>query len=286
VTTLGPVGRAAGKPAPLPPQVAQALVDGTFDAPAHGCFAATCIDDRRRAGCPDNLFPNVAGGAYGLLLAARAVCPSYDDAVVSAPGFMRALRDGLLPVVVHADEQRDDAHTGCAFNDSMAVVGANLPAVLDDLLAVVDGAEVPRCVDAAALSGRIAQATAVSGGRDRFGEDAAARLAAVWAAGGTVEALAGGHAVAGVDVSWRSGFTLSREALWRGAGVQVFHLDAWSYARTALSLARALPQSQGQRDAGVGQEEAAAQMSASMLLSGLSTVSKMCAPETKLVLRG
>jgi len=288
VTTFGHCGWGAGTPSgmdDLIDDLAQALVDGECDEPANGTFAATCMDDRLRTDGADPLLPNIAGGCFGLLLAARAVYPAYSPETCSARRFMSVLKDDELPVFAHIDQQYHESDmTGCAFNDRMPDIGTTTPQIVDDMMTLIEADSSTRAL-ARDVAGRISLVTSVRDGKDAFGEDAFLRLEAVRDAAGTVEVLSGKHSPLGADISFRSGHTLSRRLLDVDHAVKVFHLDAWSFAPTATQLAWLLPRSAEQNEAGTTDEDIIRQMTMAMLLTGFSALSVLCGPDTLLVIR-
>lgn len=290
VTTFGPLGRGAVPPLgvnDLVGEVAQALIDGECDEAAHGEVAATCMDDRLRASGSDPLLPNIAGGCFGLLLAARAVLPAYDPEILTARGFMGILRESGLPVYAHIDQQfHEGVQTGCAFNDRLPQIGATLPEIVEETLALF-GADAWSRRRAGDLAGRIRAVTAVSPGtgKDPYGEDGFSRLEAVREVHGTTEVLSGTHHPLGADISFHTGRTLSRALLDADRAVKLFHLDAWSFTPTASALAEALPRSTAQASAHIGDDDLVFQMATAMLLAGFSALSVLCSPETLLVIR-
>jgi len=289
ITTFGHCGRGNGAPSgmdDLIEDLAQALVDGECDEPAEGTFAATCMDDRLRTNGTDPLLPNVAGGCFGLLLAARAVHPAYDLETCTARRFMQILKDDGLPVYAHIDQQFPESdQTGCVFNDRMSLIGTIGPQIADDMMTRL-GADPETRMMASGLADRIRLITSLSdAGTDPFGEDGLSRLKAVRDAGGTIEVLRGSHAPLGADISFRYGQTLSRNLLDADHAVKLFHLDAWSFAPTAAKLVRILPRSAEQADSHTSEEDLIAQMTMAMLLTGFSAMSVICSPETLLVIR-
>jgi len=265
--------------------LAQALVDGECDEPADGTFAATCMDDRLRTDGTDPLLPNIAGGCFGLLLAARAVYPAYSAETCSARRFMQILKDDELPVFAHIDQQfNEPAATGCAFNDRMPDIGTTAPQIIDDVMTLFN-ADSQAWALARDVADRIRLVTSVCDGKDLFGEDASSRLEAVRGAEGTIEVLSGSHCPLGADISFRSGQTLSRTLLDVDHAVKLFHLDAWSFTPTATQLAWLLPRSAEQERAGTTDADLIQQMTMAMLLTGFSALSVLCGPDTLLVIR-
>jgi hypothetical protein len=97
------------------------------------------------------------------------------------------------------------------------------------------------------------------------------------------EVLVGTHRALGADISFQQDRTISRQALLREHGAQIFHLDAWSLVPTAQDLARALPHSQAQRD--MSENDMVQQMSLAMYLAGISAMSALCRPDSTLIIR-
>jgi len=290
ITTFGHCGRGGGAPSgmdDLIEELAQALVDGECDEPAEGTFAATCMDDRLRTNGTDPLLPNIAGGCFGLLLAARAVLPAYDPEILSAHRFMQILTDDGLPVYAHIDEQfHESVHTGCVFNDQMSVIGTTVPQIMDQMMTLFN-ADSAACSLASSVADRIKHVTSVcdNTGKDPYDEDGLTRLRAVRDCDGIIEVLSGHHAPLGADISFHHGQTLSRTLLDVDRAVKLFHLDAWSFIPTAIHLSRILPRSDEQIDAHTSDEDLVRQMATAMLLMSLSAMSLLCTPETLLVIR-
>ncbi|MDR0488407.1 MAG: hypothetical protein LBG99_03235 [Propionibacteriaceae bacterium] len=270
-------------------EVAEALVNGECDVPSRGDFAGTCMDDRLRSCGTDPLLPNLAGGALGLLFAARAVLPAYDRQTLTAASFMRILSDGGLPVYAHIDEEfvRGRA-TGCAFNDQIAFSGTALPRILTRAHEFFGFTAEPEVLDMiTSLSERVHALTKVDEvtGMDSFDENPILRLNAVKEAGGIVEFYGGPHLSPGADISFRQHTTLARETLDSEHDARIFHLDAWSYRSTALKLAMVLPQSQAQIEAGVTSEDLVWQMATAMFLNSFSALAARSTPDSLLVVR-
>lgn len=292
ITTFGRLGFSSSVDLPDPGwvrTVALALFEGQCDVPALGDFAATCMDDRWRSDGSDPLLPNVAGGVFGLLFAARAVTPGYDRDLLTAENFMNLLRDNNLPLYAHIDEEYPArVNTGCAFNDQIVATAHNVPRILADTLAIFDAhpddEHMSFLRDTAA---RLDEVTMVNPetGLDSFGEDSFSRLAALQAAGGITEFLGGPHLSPGVDISFRHGWTVSRDALRARYDAQIFHLDPWSYRSTAITLGRILPRSNAQIQAGITAESLTHQMATAMFLNSFAALSARCGSESLLVIR-
>jgi len=290
ITRFGDLGHGA---ASLPgmegliDDLARALCAGECDESAHGECAATCMDDRLRVDGTDPLLPNIAGGSFGLLLAARAVYPAYDPQILSTRWFMGILKDNGFPLYAHIDQQfQEGGLTGCAFNDRMGEIGANLPQIVNEAMTLFGvGEGCATWATASEVAHRIQTITTVSPhtGKDPYGEDSFSRLAAVREVHGTTEVLQGLHRPLGADISFHRGHTLSRTPLDVDHAVKIFHLDAWSFQATATRLVAILPRSWAQSE--VSHDDLIQQMSLTMLLTGLSAMSLLCAPEMFLVIR-
>lgn len=293
ITTFGELGVSTTPMEEVDPrwlrQVGEALVNGECDVPCQRDFAATCMDDRLRSCGTDPLLPNLAGGVLGLLFAARAVIPAYDHETLMASQFMKILVEADLPVYTHIDEEFVKGHaTGCAFNDQIALSGETLPLILDKTHEFFGFSATPQIMDMIAeLAHRVQALTEISPetGKDSFGEDPISRLNAVKDAGGIVEFYGGAHLAPGADISFRRFTTLARETLDAEYDARIFHLDVWSYRSTAIHLARTLPMSQAQIEAGVTESDLVWQMATAMFLNSFSALAARSTPQSLLVIR-
>ncbi|MCL2483568.1 MAG: hypothetical protein FWF43_09185 [Propionibacteriaceae bacterium] len=291
ITTFGPLGLAVPQSArqvSAPPEdCSQLVAEGAFDEVARGQYAATCMDRRLRADGTDPLLPNLPGGFLGLVLAARSVWPAFDrDQLTVSALAQTALAQGL-PVYAHIDDDfQPSVRCGCSFNDFSTAIAALLPAAAERAMAIVEQGTGTSSVKADDVVQRMAALmTSAVDGQDSFGDDAFSRLAALQACGATTEVLTGSPTAVGVDISFRHGHTLSRAALLASQAVYLFHVDAWSFLPTSTQFAQILPRSEIQQDAGLTDEAIAQQMTAALMVASLATASRLCDPDSLLIIR-
>jgi hypothetical protein len=270
-------------------RVAEALLEGSCDVESAGSIAATCMDDRLRPPGQDPFRPNVGGGGFGLLYAARAVTPAYDRDTLTAANFMNLLASNDLPVYAHIDEDYErGVATGCAFNDKIALCGSTLSQVYEETLQYFgyDKSE-DTMTRVSELAERVKAVTRVNDDNhcDAFGEDPKARLDAVKDAGGVIGFYGGPHLGIGADISFREGYTLSRDTLFNDLGAHMFHVDAWSYRPTAEALVSILPRSEAQREGGTTDDDIIWQMVTGMFLNSFAALAALNPPSSLLVIR-
>ncbi|MCL2736225.1 MAG: hypothetical protein FWD75_06290 [Propionibacteriaceae bacterium] len=287
ITRFGALGHGSTPPSTafddLPARVSERLAHGEYDAAARSATAATCIDRRPRVDGTDPLLPNVGGGFFGILTAVRAVRPSFDPDLLTADGLAKALISQGLPVFVHIDQNfAVGKKSGCAFNDHLPEISAHVHQIVDEAMAVF-GIDPDAPGDGSTTLRDMAERLLAMSQADDLREDAFSRLSAAQDMGATTEILQGTDPGVGADFSFHDGHTLSRMDVLADGPWQFFHVDAWSFEPTAVTLARILPRSHAQAE--LTEESLVWQLQTAMFLSSVAAVSLLCGPESTLVIR-